>query len=87
MEESITEAQSSEYEPSELKELLKNMGVQQGASQPSRKLNLQLSPLNLMTIIACGAVVTAAEVKVKAASCLDNLIYNSSLGTCFAPFR
>lgn len=80
MEESSTEVPSSEYEPSELKELLKEMGMQQHNSQSQKKIKFRLGPLNLLTIIACGAALTAAEIKFKAATSLDKLCYSSTLG-------
>lgn len=80
IEDSSSAVSSSEYEPSELKELLKEMGMQQQNAQSHKKIKFRLGPLNLLTIIACGAALTAAEIKFKAATALDRLCYGSSLG-------
>ncbi len=86
MEESSADT-PSEYEPSELKELLKEMGMQQQSSQSPRKLKFRLGPLNLLTIIACGAALTAAEIRFKAATSLDKLCYSSGLGKQIVPLN
>ena len=80
IEDSSTEVPSSEYEPSELKELLKEMGMQQQSTQSNKKIRFRLGPRNLLTIIACGAALTAAEIKFKASTSLDRMCYGSSLG-------
>ena len=80
MQEGGPETPSSEYEPKELKELLKEMGMPQQASTPQKKIKFMPGPLNLMILVMCGAALTAAELRFKAASALDKAFCSSRLG-------
>lgn len=56
------------------------MGVQQNPSQPRNRIKFKLGPYNLLVIVACGAALTAAELKAKAAATMDSLAHNTGIG-------
>lgn len=80
VEEGPADTPSSEYEPKELKELLREMGVQQQALQPQNRIKFKVGAYNLLVVVACGATLTAAELRAKATSFLDIMRYNTWLG-------